>query len=63
VVPSRGAKPTSLRNRWSKPPTKPFPSENASEKPTAAQATVTTASAPTLIMKVFSVFFERTRPA
>ena len=29
----------------------------------SAQVTVTTPSAPTLIMNVFSVFLERTRPA
>ena len=42
---------------------KPLPWENASEYPMSAQVTVTTPSAPKLIMKVFSVFFERTSPA
>ena len=30
-VPSRGVKPTSLRNAWPNPPMKPLPSENANE--------------------------------
>ena len=61
--PSSGAKPTSLRRAWSKPPMIALPSEKANEYPTSAQETIATPSAAAHIMNVFRVFFERTSPA
>ena len=41
----------------------PLPSPNASEYPTSAHETVTTARAAMHIMNVLRLFFARTRPA
>ena len=62
-VPWRGAKPTPCRATMCRPPMKPPLPSKASEYPTSAHVTVAIPIAPTLIMKVLSVFLLRTRPA
>ena len=63
VPPSRGAKDTSARKAWSRPPTTGLVPSKASEYPTTAHVTVAIAIAATHIMKVLSVFLDRTSPA